>query len=72
MVPELSAEDVIGSWTDASKLAFNPVTDEFGLGAFDEARLASTWKLVAEAQGLDAEALDPETVVDRSFLPDGM
>ncbi|QOL81274.1 ABC transporter substrate-binding protein [Pseudooceanicola spongiae] len=70
MVPELSAEDVIGSWTDASKLAFNPVTDEFGLGAFDAARLASTWKLVAEAQGLDVEALDPETVVDRSFLPD--
>lgn len=69
IVPELNAEDVKGSWLDASKLAFNDVTTQFGLGAFDPDRLAATWTRVAAAQGLDPAALDPETVVDRSFLP---
>ncbi|WP_380054281.1 ABC transporter substrate-binding protein [Falsihalocynthiibacter sp. SS001] len=67
-VPELSAEDVKGSWLDASKLAFNEVTDQLGLGTFDAERLAATWARVAAAQGLNPSALDPETVVDRSFL----
>ena len=68
-VPELSAEDVLGSWLDASKLAFNEVTDTLGLGTFDADRLAKTWDRVAEAQSLDPASLDPEAVVDRSFLP---
>ena len=68
VVPELSAEDVMGSWLDASKLAFNEVTEEYGLGAFDADRLAATWDRVAASQGLDPEALDPESVVDRSFM----
>ncbi|WP_121632527.1 ABC transporter substrate-binding protein [Tropicibacter alexandrii] len=68
-VPELSAEDVKGSWLDASKLAFNDVTEQFGLGTFDTDRLAATWERVSAAQGLDPAALAPESVVDRSFLP---
>lgn len=70
IVPELSAEDVKGSWLDASKLAFNDVTEKYGLGSFDPDRLAATWMRVAASQGLDPEALDPETVVNRSFLPE--
>jgi NitT/TauT family transport system substrate-binding protein len=68
LVPELSAEDVMGSWLDASKLAFNANTGTFGLGAFDADRLAATWTRVAASQGLDEAALDPESVVDRSFM----
>ncbi|MBB97631.1 MAG: hypothetical protein CML68_23905 [Rhodobacteraceae bacterium] len=70
VVPELSAEDVKGSWLDASKLAFNEVTEQFGLGAFDAARLAATWDRVAASQGLDPASLDPESIVDRSFMGD--
>lgn len=69
-VPELSAEDVVGSWIDASKLVFNEVTDELALGTFDSDRLAATWKRVAASQQLDPAALDPESIVDRSFLPE--
>lgn len=69
IVPELNAEDVKGSWLDASKLAFNDVTEQFGLGAFDPDRLAATWMRVSAAQGLEPALLDPETVVDRTFLP---
>lgn len=70
MVPELSAEDVTGSWLDASKLVFNSVTEKDGLGVFEAERLAATWARVAAAQDLDPAALDPESIVDRSFLPD--
>lgn len=70
MVPELGAEDVTGSWLDASKLVFNGVTDKDGLGVFEPGRLTATWTRVATAQNLDLEALDPESIVDRSFLPD--
>jgi len=69
MVPELSAEDVKGSWLDASKLAFNDVTEKFGLGTFDADRLAATWMRVAASQDLDPASLKPEDTVDRSFLP---
>ncbi len=68
-VPELSAEDVAGSWLDASKLIFNEVTEQFALGTFDEGRLAATWERVSAAQGLDPASLEPESIVDRSFLP---
>ncbi|WP_238365861.1 ABC transporter substrate-binding protein [Mesobacterium pallidum] len=69
LVPELKAEDVKGSWLDASKLAFNDVTETYGLGAFDADRLAATWTRVAASQGLDEASLDPESIVDRSFMP---
>jgi len=69
IVPELGAEDVTGSWLDASKLVFNEITDEMGLGTIEEKRLAATWARVSAAQGLDPASLDPESIVDRSFLP---
>ncbi len=69
MVPELGAEDVAASWLDASKLVFNPVTEANGLGTFEPGRLAATWTRVAASQGLDPASLDPESIVDRSFLP---
>lgn len=67
-VPELTAEDVKGSWLDASKLAFNEVTEANGLGAFEAGRVAATWERVAASQGLDVESLDPETAVSRDYL----
>lgn len=68
-VPELKAENVEGSFKDALPLIYNEVTEKNGLGTFDADRLAVTWERVSKAQGLDIKALDPETLVDRSFLP---
>ena len=70
MVPELSVDDVTGSWLDASKLVFNEVTEKDGLGVFEPERLAATWSRVAAAQDLEPSAIDPESIVDRSFLPE--
>lgn len=69
-VPELNAGDAAGSLSDALALMFNEVTEADGLGTLDPARVAATWARVAAAQGLDPAALDPESVVDRSFLPE--
>jgi NitT/TauT family transport system substrate-binding protein len=68
MVPELDAEEMTSSWLDAAKLVFNETTEIFPLGTLDADRLAATWDRVAESQGLDPASLDPESVVDRSFM----
>ena len=69
-IPELSVSDIEGSIKDTMVLEFNDVTDKDGLGVFEPGRLAATWERVSAAQGLDKDALDPETVVDRSFMPE--
>lgn len=70
MVPELDAAYITSAWGDASVLVFNEVTEKDGLGTFEPERLAATWARVAAAQGFDPSALDPESVVDRSYLPE--
>lgn len=69
-VPEMDQETARGSLNDAMKLIFNEVTEKDGLGAFEAERLAATWTRVAEAQGFEQDALDPESIVDRSFMPE--
>lgn len=69
-IPELSIEDVEGAIMDTMVLEFNDVTDKDGLGTLEPGRLAATWDRVSTAQGLDKTALAPETIVERSYLPE--
>lgn len=69
LVPELQMENVVGSVRDMLVLAFNDVTEADGQGALNPDRLAQTWNWVSQAQNLPMDALDPEAIVDRSFLP---
>jgi NitT/TauT family transport system substrate-binding protein len=69
MVPELQMENVVGSVRDMLVLAFNEVTEADGQGALTPERLVQTWEWVSQAQELPMDALDPESVVDRRFLP---
>lgn len=68
LVPELPADLVEGAIMDTMILEFNEVTDKDGLGVFEPTRLAETWKRVSASQKLDPAALDPEKLVNRSFL----
>lgn len=70
MVPEVDAKVAAATLRDTLKLIYNDVSQRDGLGVFKQARLASTWKWVAEAQHLAPASLDVETTVDRSFLPE--
>ncbi|WP_417204894.1 ABC transporter substrate-binding protein [Antarctobacter sp.] len=69
-VPEMDQATARGSLNDALVLIFNEITETDGLGVFDAERLKATWLRVAEAQGFDVSDLDPESVVDRSFMPE--
>ncbi|MGI9488670.1 MAG: ABC transporter substrate-binding protein [Geminicoccaceae bacterium] len=70
MVPEMEQDLMTASIGDTYKLVFNEVTEADGFGVFLDNKLATTWDQVAKSQSIDPEALDPETVVDRSFLTD--
>lgn len=72
VVPELSAENVVGSVKDTLVLINNEVTEKDGLGVFEAERLVETWRRVAEAQGFDVDAHDPESFVNRDFVPGTM
>lgn len=70
MVPEMEQDLMEAAIGDTYKLVFNEVTETDGFGVFLEDKLATTWEQVAKSQGIDLASLDPETVVDRSFLTD--
>lgn len=69
LVPELNAPDVEGQLKDMLVLMHNEVSARDGLGALEPKRLAETWDRTAVSLKLDPKSLNPETAVDRSFMP---
>ncbi|MDH3667828.1 MAG: ABC transporter substrate-binding protein [Paracoccaceae bacterium] len=67
-VPEVAFDDCMGSLSATLKFVFNDHSAATGLGKFDTERLAFTWKVVSEAQSLDA-SWDPAQSIDVSHLP---
>lgn len=70
MVPEMEQGLMVAAIGDTYSLVFNEVTEADGFGVFIGDKLATTWQQVAKSQGINPASLDPETVVDRSFLGD--
>jgi NitT/TauT family transport system substrate-binding protein len=69
MVPEVDVEVARAQFASSVPLIVNAISKKDGAGAFDKALLAKTWKWTAEAQNMPLDKIDPETTVDRSFLP---
>jgi len=69
MVPEVDVDVARAQFTASIPLIINSISKKDGEGAFDKTLLATTWKWTAEAQNMPLDKLDPETAVDRSFLP---
>jgi NitT/TauT family transport system substrate-binding protein len=69
MVPEVDVDVAKAQFSASVPLIVNAISKKDGGGAFDKALLAKTWKWTAEAQNMPLDKLDPETAVDRSFLP---
>ncbi|WP_315835137.1 ABC transporter substrate-binding protein [Bradyrhizobium prioriisuperbiae] len=67
-VPEVSVDTAAEQWRASIPLMVNDISKKDGPGAFAPALLATTWKWVAEAQGLPLEKLNPETAVSRDYL----
>ncbi len=69
LVPEIDAGVAAKQYSASIPLIDNPISKASGRGAFDKALLATTWEWTAKAQNVPLSKLDPETIVDRSFLP---
>jgi NitT/TauT family transport system substrate-binding protein len=71
MVPDVDVEAAAGDVRATLPLIKNEISDKYGLGTYDQARLLKTWEWMAKARGYALDKLNPETVVDRSFMPKG-
>ena len=67
-VPEVALDDCMGSLQATLDFIYNDHSASTGLGQFDPDRLSFTWKVVSEAQSLDA-GWDPAEAIDVSHLP---
>ncbi|GAA5129991.1 ABC transporter substrate-binding protein [Alloalcanivorax gelatiniphagus] len=70
MVPDIDADIAAEEFEVSAGLIDTEIADKDGLGAFEPALLKETWTWVAKAQDLPEDALDPEDVVTRDFLPE--
>jgi NitT/TauT family transport system substrate-binding protein len=71
MVPDVDADAAAGDVRATLPLIKNEISDKYGIGNFDPARLQKTWEWMAKARGYPLDKVSPETVVNRSFMPKG-
>ena len=69
MVPDADLESDTAEAHTLGPLIKNEVSAKYGMGTYDPALLKKTWEWVAKAQSYPLDKLDPETVVNRTFLP---
>ena len=67
--PTLEAPVAAAAFRASIPLIKNEISARDGEGAFQPALLKKTWLWVAKAQNYPESKLDPEKLVDRSFLP---
>jgi NitT/TauT family transport system substrate-binding protein len=69
IVPEVDAEVAAGDVRATIPLIKNEISAKFGMGSFDTAHVQKTWEWVAKSREHPIDKLNPETVIDRSFMP---
>lgn len=69
IVPEMDAAVAAAEFRASIPLIQNEVSAKTGVGAFEPALLKATWGWVSKAMSYPADKVDPEKLVDRSFLP---
>ncbi|MGO8915527.1 MAG: ABC transporter substrate-binding protein [Stellaceae bacterium] len=67
--PTLEASVAAAAFRASIPLIENDIAKKDGIGAFEPGLLRKTWVWVAKAQGYPEQKLDPESLVDRAFLP---
>ncbi|WP_165856394.1 ABC transporter substrate-binding protein [Marinobacter sp. JSM 1782161] len=68
-VPDVDPAMAADTIRSIRPLVYNEASETQGMGAFNPERLATTWHWTAKAQEIDEASFDPETAVDRSFMP---
>ena len=70
MVPEVDASTATDTINSIKSLVYNAVSDQDGYGAFTKERLATTWQWTAKAQNIAVDSFDPESAINRQFIPE--
>jgi NitT/TauT family transport system substrate-binding protein len=68
LVPQADLVSNVDEAKATVPLIKNEITDREGFGALTPGLLKQTWKWVAESQGYAMDKVDPESLVDRSFV----
>ncbi|MBP6902430.1 MAG: ABC transporter substrate-binding protein [Burkholderiaceae bacterium] len=68
-VPEADAAVLAREFRASIPLIDNEVSKKDGIGKFEPKQLAATWTWVAKSMNYAPTKVDPEKLVDRSFLP---
>jgi len=68
-VPEIDAKKAAAEFRSSIPLIQNEVSAKDGIGVFEPVLLKTTWEWVAQSMNYPVDKLDPETLVDRRFLP---
>jgi NitT/TauT family transport system substrate-binding protein len=68
-VPESDQAITTAEFAASLPLIKNEISDRDGLGAFNPSLVKTSWEWLAKAQNYPVSKVDPEKVVDRSFLP---
>lgn len=68
-VPLVDLDAAIVEVKSTEVVTKNAISDKFGMGTFDGVLLHHTWQWIAKSQSYSLDKLDPERIVDRSFVP---
>lgn len=69
MVPDTNVAISVEEIKAMKPLVINEISARTGLGRFDPALVGDAWKWVSQSQGFAADRIDPQSVIDRSFVP---
>ncbi|MCS6764344.1 MAG: ABC transporter substrate-binding protein [Candidatus Protistobacter heckmanni] len=69
IVPEVNAAEAAVEFRASIPLLRNEITKKDCFGVFEPKLLAATWGWVVKSFNFPANKIDPEKIVDRSFLP---
>lgn len=67
-VPEADTAVIKAEFESSLPLLRNEITQKNGMGTFEPKQLAATWNWVAQSMNYDLKKVDPEALVDRSFV----
>lgn len=69
LVPMIDVKSALVEVNTTIPVTRNEISAKYGMGTFDPRLVKDTWKWIAKSQSYPLDKLDPESVIDRSFVP---
>jgi NitT/TauT family transport system substrate-binding protein len=69
LVPMIEVKSALVEVNTTIPVTRNEISTKYGMGTFDPQLVNDTWKWIAKSQSYPLDKLDPESVINRSFVP---